>query len=129
MFLPALSPTTLSLSLCSLSHQLKNSSFLQVHHRDHCFCPANQANMDRASVQFGRSGWGAVKGCFYGLIMPYRSHLLLGRRAVTNLYCALLRASVMSDSSRPPTDCSPPGTSVRRNSLGKNIGVGCHALF
>ena len=98
MFLRALSPTTLSLSLCSLSHQLKNSSFLQVHHRDHCLCPANQANMDRVSVQFGRSGWGAVKGC---LIMPYRSRLLLGRRAMTNLCCALLSASVMSDSLQP----------------------------
>ena len=27
-----------------------------------------------------------------------------------------------------PMDCSPPGSSVRGDSLGKNIGVGCHAL-
>ena len=26
-------------------------------------------------------------------------------------------------------DCSPPGSSVHRDSLGKNTGVGCHALL
>ena len=26
-------------------------------------------------------------------------------------------------------DCSPPGSSVHGNSLGKNTGVGCHALL
>ena len=28
-----------------------------------------------------------------------------------------------------PRDCSPPGSSVPRDSLGKNTGVGGHALF
>ena len=28
-----------------------------------------------------------------------------------------------------PMDCSPPGSSVHRDSLGKNTGVGCHALL
>ena len=28
-----------------------------------------------------------------------------------------------------PMDCSPPGSSVRGNSLGKNTAVGCHALL
>ena len=28
-----------------------------------------------------------------------------------------------------PMDCSPPGPSVYRDSLGKNTGVGCHALL
>ena len=28
-----------------------------------------------------------------------------------------------------PTDCSLPGSSVHRDSPGKNIGVGFHALF
>ena len=28
-----------------------------------------------------------------------------------------------------PMDCSPPGSSVMRNSPGKNIGVGCRALL
>ena len=28
-----------------------------------------------------------------------------------------------------PVDCSPPGSSVRRDSPGKNPGVGCHALL
>ena len=30
---------------------------------------------------------------------------------------------------RDPVDCSPPGSSVLRNSPGKNTGVGCHALL
>ena len=28
-----------------------------------------------------------------------------------------------------PMDCSPPGSSVRGDSPGKNTGVGCHALM
>ena len=28
-----------------------------------------------------------------------------------------------------PTDCSPPGPTVHGDSLGKNSGVGCHALL
>ena len=28
-----------------------------------------------------------------------------------------------------PMDCSPPGSSVRGDSLSKNIGIGCHALL
>ena len=28
-----------------------------------------------------------------------------------------------------PTNCSPPGSSVHRDSPGKNTGVGCHALL
>ena len=28
-----------------------------------------------------------------------------------------------------PMDCSPPGSSVRGNSPGKNNGVGCHAFL
>ena len=28
-----------------------------------------------------------------------------------------------------PMDCSPPGFSVRKDSLGKNTGMGCHALL
>ena len=37
----------------------------------------------------------------------------------------------MSDSMRPcnPVDCSPPGSSVHGDSLGKNTGVGCHFLL
>ena len=27
-----------------------------------------------------------------------------------------------------PMDCSPPGSSIHRDSPGKNTGVGCHAL-
>ena len=28
-----------------------------------------------------------------------------------------------------PMDCSPPGSSIHGNSLGKNTGVGCHGLL
>ena len=28
-----------------------------------------------------------------------------------------------------PMDCSPPGSSVHKDSPDKNTGVGCHALF
>ena len=28
-----------------------------------------------------------------------------------------------------PMDCSLPGSSVHRDSLGRNTGVGCHAFF
>ena len=28
-----------------------------------------------------------------------------------------------------PMDCSPPGSSVHKDSPGKNLGVGCHALL
>ena len=43
------------------------------------------------------------------------------------LLCAVLSQSVMSDCD--PMDHSPPGTSVHRDSLGENTGVGCHALL
>ena len=39
--------------------------------------------------------------------------------------CTIL-CSVVSDCS--PMDCSPPGSSIHGDSLGKNTGVGCHAL-
>ena len=44
------------------------------------------------------------------------------------LCCAVLSRSVVADSVTPWT-VSPPGSSVHRNSPGKNTGVGCHALF
>ena len=41
---------------------------------------------------------------------------------------AVLSRSVMSTLC-DPMDCSPPGSSVHRDSPGKNTGVGCHALL
>ena len=40
----------------------------------------------------------------------------------------VLSCSIMSDSLRP-MDCSPPGSSVHRDSSGKSTGVGYHALL
>ena len=45
-----------------------------------------------------------------------------------SLYCAVLSHSVMSDSLQPH-GLSLPGSSVHGDSLGKNTGVGCHALL
>ena len=42
--------------------------------------------------------------------------------------CAIVSHSVMSDSLQPH-ECSPPGSSDRGDSPGKNTGVGCHALL
>ena len=42
----------------------------------------------------------------------------------------VLSCPVMSNSSWPHwQDCSPPGSSVHRDSSGKNCGVGCYALL
>ena len=41
----------------------------------------------------------------------------------------VLSHSVVSDSLRPPMDCSLPGTSVHGDFPGKNTGAGCHALL
>ena len=43
-------------------------------------------------------------------------------------YAAAPCCSVMSNS-LPPHSYSPPGSSVHGDSLGKNTGVGCHALL
>ena len=40
---------------------------------------------------------------------------------------AVFSCSVVSNCD--PTDCSPPGSSVHRDSPGKNTGVVCHALL
>ena len=41
--------------------------------------------------------------------------------------CVLITQSCLSLCD--PIDCSPPGSSVRGDSPGKNTGVGCHALL
>ena len=42
--------------------------------------------------------------------------------------CAVPHCSVMSNPLQP-MDCSPPGSSVHGDSLGKNAGVGCRVLL
>ena len=45
-------------------------------------------------------------------------------------HCAVLcLVSQSGPSLCSPMDCSPPGSSVREGSPGKNTGVGCHALL
>ena len=46
----------------------------------------------------------------------------------SNLCCAMLSCSTVSNSLRP-VDYNPPGSSAREDSPGKNTGVSCHALL
>ena len=53
-------------------------------------------------------------------------------RDQTWIYIVLCVVCLVSQSNPTlcnPMDCSPPGSSVHGNSLGKNTGVGCHALI
>jgi len=43
--------------------------------------------------------------------------------------CSLCLVALSCPTLCNPMDCSPPGSSVRGDSLGKNTGVGCHALL
>ena len=65
---------------------------------------------------------------FVGKVMPLLFNIL--SRFVIVEYCAVLcsvaqSCPILCD----PIDCSPPGSSVHRNSPGKNTGVGCHVLL
>ena len=50
---------------------------------------------------------------------------------IKKMWCVLcvLRCSIMSDFLQPPRTVALPGSSVHRDSLGKNTGMGCHALL
>ena len=43
--------------------------------------------------------------------------------------CVLCSVAQLCPTLCNPMDCSPPGSSVHRDSPGKNTGVGCHALL
>ena len=43
--------------------------------------------------------------------------------------CRTSGCSLLSHSLYDPKDCSPPGSSIHRESPGNNNGVGCHALL
>ena len=45
------------------------------------------------------------------------------------LFCAVLCLVDQLCPTLDPMDCSPSGSSVHGDFPGKNIGVGCHALF
>ena len=67
------------------------------------------------------------------LMIHTKISALLTEMGYKTIYCLdlyriiVLSCSVMSDCY--PVDCSLPDSSVHRDSLGKNTGVGCHALF
>ena len=50
---------------------------------------------------------------------------------IKKMWCVLcvLRCSIMSDFLQPPRTVALPGSSVHRDSLGKNTGMDCHALL
>ena len=50
----------------------------------------------------------------------------LGTWVAEDLICLVVQSCL---SLCNPMDCSPPGSSVHADSLGKNTGVGCHALL
>ena len=58
-----------------------------------------------------------------------RRHLLLGRKAMTNLVSVRAMSLQLCLTLCNPMDCSAPGSCVHRDSTGKNIEVGCHALL
>ena len=67
--------------------------------------------------------WGTYLICHYflALVMPVKltTQNRIGLCLVTQVCPTLC----------DPVDCSPPGSSVHGNPLGKNAGVGCHALL
>ena len=50
-------------------------------------------------------------------------------RAERELHCVLCLVTQLCPTLCDPMDCSPSGSSVHGDSLGKNTGVGCHALL
>ena len=69
--------------------------------------------------------WGGGMDCssFKGKKQRGKSDTSLIKKTSPDALCMCL---VVSDSD--PTDCSPPGTSVHRILLDKNIGVGRHSI-
>ena len=57
-------------------------------------------------------------------ILGQRNHLIPKNYIPCLCFIAHLRLTPCN-----PMDCSLPGSSVHRDSPGKNTGVGCHALF
>ena len=49
--------------------------------------------------------------------------------SASEINCAVCRVTQSCLTLCDPVDCSPPGSSVRGDSPGKNTGVGCHALL
>ena len=49
--------------------------------------------------------------------------------SLSTCVCALCLVTQLCPTVCDPTDCSPPGSSVHRDSPRKNTGVGCHALL
>ena len=106
-----------SLDICGPTPDLTSSVILD-----------KSLNFPRASVlssakqgHRGEKVWAKRKLLF--LTLP-KIHCII----FSSVLCAVLSHSVLSNSLQP-MDCSPPGTSVHRDSPGKNTGVGCHALL
>src|SRR5574340_696593 len=60
-------------------------------------------------------------GVSRGSIMLIKNHVIES--------CVLCLITQLCPTLWNPVDCCPPGSSVRGDSPGKNIGVGCHALL
>ena len=74
--------------------------------------------------------WGQSLGWEYPLEegMSTNSSILAGRIPWTEKHVLCL-VTQSCPTLCHPMDCSPPGSSVHGDSLGKNTGMGCHAFF
>ena len=98
-----------------------SQNFWQPSCQDTASWEGNHQNQ-REKLGVGQDGderLGVTKSCW----APCSSHTW---SLVAILLCLVAQSCpVLCD----PVDCSPPGSSVHRDSAGKNIGVGCHALL
>ena len=66
--------------------------------------------------------------CFWFLSQESKhSHFLLSR--ISHMLMAWWFSRKVGSDSCDPMDCSPPGSSVHGDYLGKNTGLGCHFLL
>ena len=77
----------------------------------------------------------SVHGIFWAGNTGVDSHFLLqdvsdpGICCISCISCAVCLVIQLCPTLYDPMDCTPPGSSLHGDSLGKNIGVGCHALL
>ena len=65
-------------------------------------------------------------------ISPYIFHRWIWQQAMCGIYmcrAVLCLVTQLHLTLCNPLDCSPPGSSVHGDSLGRNTGVGCHSLL
>ena len=69
---------------------------------------------------------GEAKRMSFGLRLVWLSHSAAIDNPFVTVLCLVTQSCLTLCN---PVDCSPPGSSVQRDSSDKNTGVGCHALL